>query len=959
MTGVGGLLERLPVSQVPELPRRPPSERDDAGTDVGRRQRLAGIVSVYHTATGLLLGWQRAAAAEPVEVFAGGAISGEPGPRGLTPLSLPPGALGRPYPGRRLIRKLRAVPFWTRVAGLTDGLLVDDPTLRDEDVRPTLDECLLHVWHAGFAWFALAEPVPPAEIDTVARQVALEERQAQSKAQSPEQAVAAARLQRRHRELRQGRSTGMWRVHLLAGGDSPAAAAAVAGLLCASADLSRQPYALAPTGVIGDLDKILAVDDVPDSPVLAGSQLLASLAVAPVEEVPGLRFAMRSEFDVTPETAGRGPGALSLGTVLDRTETPVGALELPRGSLNRHTFVCGATGAGKSQTVRHMLEGATAEHLPWLVVEPAKSEYRQMADRIGGPRVITIRPGDTQVPPAGFNPLRPADGFPLQTHLDLTRSLFLAAFEADEPFPQVLSGALTRCYEELGWDLALSEARVPGHHPRYPTLGDLQRTAELVVDQIGYGKEITDNVRGFIKVRLSSLRLGTTGRFFEGGHPLDLTELMRHNVVFEIEDVGDDGDKAFLMGGLLIQVTEHLRVRARRDPSPAAPGLRHLSVFEEAHRLLRRTDRTGPASHAVELFAALLAEIRAYGEGLIIAEQIPGKLVPDVIKNTAVKIMHRLPAADDREAVGATVNLTDRQSQFLVTLPPGTAAVFTDGMDQPVLVRMPDGTAREQGGLTPTAPADAVIGRRSETCGASCLSTACVLRDMRTAQRYLEDEPWLAVWAELGVLGHLTGWPTPVLRAHRIRQLLDIPPRLRECAMSHAVDEAVAARSSVLSTRTDPARFAGHVLGSMAGYLDGVFDCADEELTFLARPYRWSRLADMLDAAARMDDSGPRHPLSASWASVYGREIPGATVGLQAAAVRRWLDSDISDAGVRRNVALGMQAPAALERAVGSAFEADDWAARVETVLTENFVKCHWPTRFLVPFGAADGSLAR
>lgn len=949
MTGVGGLLERLPVSQVIELPRRQPSTRDDAGTDVGRRQRLAGIVSAYHAGTDLLLGWHREAAARPVEVFAAGGISGEPDPRGLTPLSLPPGAFGRPYPGTDLLGKLRTMAFWTRVAGLTDGLLVDDPPLRDEDVPPNLDECLLHVWHAGFAWFVLAEPVPAAEVGTIARQVAIEERQAQFKAQSPEHAVAAARLQRRHRELQQGRSTGMWRVHLLVGGDSPAAAAAVAGLLCASADLGRQPYALAPTGISGDLDKVLAVDEVPDSPVLAGSQLLASLAVVPVEEVPGLRFAMRSEFDVTPETAGRGPKSLSVGTVLDRTETPVGALELPRDSLNRHTFVCGATGAGKSQTVRHLLEGATAEHLPWLVVEPAKAEYRQMADRIGGPRVITIRPGDPQVPPAGFNPLRPADGFPLQTHLDLTRSLFLAAFEADEPFPQVLSGALTRCYEELGWDLALSEARVPGHHPRYPTLGDLQRTAELVVDQIGYGREITDNVRGFIKVRLSSLRLGTTGRFFEGGHPLDLTELMRHNVVFEIEDVGDDRDKAFLMGGLLIQLTEHLRVQTRRDPSLVALGLRHLSVFEEAHRLLRRTAQAGPASHAVELFAALLAEIRAYGEGLIIAEQIPSKLVPDVIKNTAVKIMHRLPAADDREAVGATVNLTDRQSQFLVTLRPGVAAVFADGMDQPVLVRMPDGTAREQSGRTPTAPADAVIGRRSESCGESCLSTACTLRDMRTAQRYLEDEPWLAVWAELGVLGHLTGWPTPALRARRIRQLLDMPPRLRECAMSHAVDEAVAARSSVLSSRTDPVAVAGHVLGSMAGYLDGVFACADEELAFLARPYRWSRLADILDAAAKADDSGPRHPRSAEWASVYRREIPGETVGLQAAAVRRWLDRDISDAVVRRVVTLGIRAPGAFELAVGAEFEAFDWAERIETVLAENFVKCHWPIRFLVP----------
>ena len=104
----------------------------------------------------------------------------------------------------------------------------------------------------------------------------------------------------------------------------------------------------------------------------------------------------------------------------------------------------------------------------------------------------------------------------------------------------------------------------------------------------------------------------------------------------------------------------------------------------------------------MELFAGLLAEIRAYGEGLVIAEQIPARLVPDVIKNTAVKITHRLPAADDRDAVGATMNATPRQSRYLVTLPPGQAAVFADGMDFPVLVQVKDGIGT--GGLRRPRP---------------------------------------------------------------------------------------------------------------------------------------------------------------------------------------------------------------------------------------------------------------
>ena len=294
--------------------------------------------------------------------------------------------------------------------------------------------------------------------------------------------------------------------------------------------------------------------------------------------------------------------------------------------------------------------------------------------------------------------------FPLQTHADFVRALFNASFQAEEPFPQVLSAALSRVYTEAGWDLALGEPRWAG--AAYPTLTALQRAAERVVADIGYSQRVTDDVLGFIRVRLSSLRQGTTGRFLEGGHPLDFSALLNSNVVLEIEDVGDDADKAFLMGTVLIRLAEHLRLTRSGGREPH--GLVHLTVVEEAHRLLRRPEpdaagRAGAAGHAVELFAGLLAEIRAYGEGLVIAEQIPARLVPDVIKNTAVKITHRLPAADDREAVGATMNATQSQSRYLVTLPPGQAAVFCDGMDFPVLVKIKDGTERERASPGPAA----------------------------------------------------------------------------------------------------------------------------------------------------------------------------------------------------------------------------------------------------------------
>jgi DNA helicase HerA-like ATPase len=367
----------------------------------------------------------------------------------------------------------------------------------------------------------------------------------------------------------------------------------------------------------------------PAWPFYASSRLVAALARPPSRELPGLRFVLRPGFDVTPETTNGWAGGevpVTVGAVLDWNRVPAGELAVPRSSLNRHTFVCGATGAGKSQTVRGLLEAATRAGIPWLVVEPAKAEYRLMAARLPGTEVIRIRPGELADPPAGINPLEPAPGpdgirFPLQAHADLVRALFLAAFEADEPFPQVLAAALTRCYEDAGWDLVTGEPAAPGLEPGYPSLEDLQATALRVVEDIGYGREITDNVRGFVTVRIASLRLGTTGRFLQGGHPLDFARLLDRNVVLEIEDVGDDRDKAFLMGTVLIRLAEYLRMRQRAEGA-AMPRLRHLSVFEEAHRLLRQPASAsgGAAAHAVEMFAGLLAEIRAYGEGLIIAE---------------------------------------------------------------------------------------------------------------------------------------------------------------------------------------------------------------------------------------------------------------------------------------------------------------------------------------------------
>ncbi|MFB8087916.1 ATP-binding protein [Streptomyces sp. NPDC055992] len=841
----------LPGCLLTEVPRLGQDASGPSGTDdAPRAQRFAALVSAFHAGAAagpdrgcVLLGWSRLSVSGPVEIHLGGSslIGGEvTGDRDTTLLGLPAGARGRRLPHGAVAAAMDRFPHWSAVAAIADGLLVGNgaPERAASRLRPTVEDSLLGVWQGAFAWFVLAEPVAPAALDELVADTADRRRGAQSReASSPEHALEALRLERRHQELAMASATGLWRIRLLAGGRTPEDAQRVAALLCASADLEGLPYALKPTGRASGLRTALdlCLPEPAPFPFHGSSELLAALARPPAQEVPGVRFAIRPAFDVTPESGtehpGPGAGPLRIGTVLDRNRGPAGELSLPRATLNRHTFVCGATGGGKSQTVRGILEAATREGLPWLVVEPAKAEYRAMSARLGETdEVLVIRPGDRDMLPAGLNPLEPSllptgERFPLQTHLEMVRALFLASFDPQEPFPQVLSAALTRCYEELGWDLTLGEPWTPGAEPRYPTLEDLEHTALQVVSDIGYGKEITDNVRGFIRIRLAGLRLGTTGRFLEGGHPIDFGELLRRNVVFEIEDVGDDNDKAFLMGTILIRLVEYLRMEQRATGRISSP-LRHLTVFEEAHRLLRRPQEGGTGAHSVEMFAGLLAEIRAYGEGLVIADQIPAKLIPDVIKNTAAKIVHRLPARDDREAVGATMNITEPQSEYLVTLGPGEAAVFTDGMDYPLLVRMDDGTSREDAGTVRPGDLAPMVAPRSGACGPDCASAPCTLRQLRTAQRLSEqDELHIALWAEMTVASHLLGWITPLpgeamrhgLAAHRASDR-----RLVDCAIGQAVDRAVHSRAGAVGA---PHALAEHVAGLMRAQLDGDDPC--------------------------------------------------------------------------------------------------------------------------------------
>jgi DNA helicase HerA-like ATPase len=835
----------------------------------------------------------------------------------------------------------------------------------DELKRPTLFEStLVTLMSRPFAWLVVAEPTDLLDAEVAHLRTQLNVLRQYGDA-SERSRFDAERAERRMQELDAFREAGLWNVRVLAGGATAEELRQIAPVLVGSVEMSHHPYRLrSAQGAVYALSEALAITmqdpaDGAAAPFAATAGALGALAGLPRREVPGVRVLDSGFFDVTSEANG---GELELGEILDGQDRGVGSFRVPLATLNRHAFVTGATGSGKSQTVRHLLEQLSHARIPWLAIEPAKSEYAAMAGRVDDD-VTVINPSAPDGVPLSINPLEPEPGYPVQAHIDMIRALFMAAFDAEEPFPQIMSLSLQRVYEATGWDVVTGGA-VPGSNvpPSVPTLEQLQQHAMDVIKEIGYGREVQADVEGFISLRLRSLRVGSAGRFFEGGHPADIGGLLERNIVLAIEDVANDEDKAFLMGTLIIRITEHLRMRARKEKST---DLRHVIVIEEAHRLLRDRGHGRASTHAVELLAGLLAEIRAYGEGIVVAEQIPTKLISDVVKNTALKVVHRLPAEDDRKLVGAAMNLSDEQSRHVVSLQPGSAAVFADGMDRPLRVRVPLGESREKVLPGPPPP---IRGRRSAACGAQCRTgQACTLVELREAD-VLADAPdwaWLRIWCDTVVLAFVSNRPLPGVPRALAGGWSDLPARRRECLLATLVERSVQRRAWSLRSWFDPALLTEKAADMATRLLSGLEGGGERPgASWVIPQVRWLHEVDRLFPYGQPAPNlrSPAPPMEYALFRPPGGNgasdlVHAELLGHRAKALRhhplsmemdhnralawRVILGDDENEGVQRDittVAIGIEA-AARVRHVGQTMG----AAWLEGVLS-------WPRRFVLPF---------
>lgn len=424
--------------------------------------------------------------------------------------------------------------------------------------------------------------------------------------------------------------------------------------------------------------------------LISGKEMAYQMAL-PKKSVAGIPVVSCAEFGREIVQLNENSGSeIELGNIYHmytEEQTPV---RLNVRNLTAHTFITGSTGAGKSTTVYKMLDeltrGSTEENVKFMVVEPAKGEYKNAlaANARLDVHVYGTNPKQTKL--LRINPFRFPHEIHIYEHMDRLTEIFNVCWPMYAAMPAVLKAAIENAYRKAGWDLMTSENP---YGEVYPCFEDVANEVNAYINSSEYSDDTKGDYKGSLVTRLTSLTNGINGLIFAADDLSD-EELFEQNTIVDLSRAGNPDTKALIMGILILKLQEYRMAQAKGSDAV----LRHVTVLEEAHNLLKRTSTEQSSESAnlvgksVEMLANAIAEMRTYGEGFIIADQAPGLLDASVIRNTNTKIIMRLPDEEDRKLVGKAANLNDDQIAELAKLPRGVAAVYQSEWTGPVLCKV-------------------------------------------------------------------------------------------------------------------------------------------------------------------------------------------------------------------------------------------------------------------------------
>ena len=420
---------------------------------------------------------------------------------------------------------------------------------------------------------------------------------------------------------------------------------------------------------------------------LLSSKELAMLLSLPHKSVPG--FPVVEHVSLAKEVIRNNESLMkrevSLGCIFDLgkayTENRV---KLDVKSLTQHVFVTGSTGCGKSETIYKLINETKQVGTKFLVIEPAKGEYKNV---FGDVNVFGTNP--LIMPLLRINPFSFPTGVHVLEHIDRLTEIFNVCWPMYSAMPAVLKKAMLDAYESCGWDLRLSVNRLSRGEDVYPSFLDLFLSLEKVITESAYSEEVKSNYSGALLTRVESLTNGLNGEIFSVNELSNMV-LFDENCIIDLSRVGSQETKSLIMGILIMRLSEY-RMTGANTPNSA---LKHLTVLEEAHNILKRVsteqsqEGSNMAGKSVEMITNAIAEMRTYGEGFVIVDQSPTSVDKAAIKNTNTKIGMRLPDEDDRKVSGKAAGMNDKQIDEIAKLPTGVAVVYQNDWVSPVLCKI-------------------------------------------------------------------------------------------------------------------------------------------------------------------------------------------------------------------------------------------------------------------------------
>lgn len=422
---------------------------------------------------------------------------------------------------------------------------------------------------------------------------------------------------------------------------------------------------------------------------MTSSKELALMIGLPRKSVPGILIREQATFGnkVVAERQDDERFALGCITNLDRISKDT-KVELSINSMASHTFVTGSTGCGKSNTVYLLVDSLVRAGRKFMIIEPAKGEYKNVFGHREGVKVFGTNPNIMDM--LKINPFAFPEGIHVEEHIDRLIDIFNACWPMYAAMPAVLKKSISNAYKSCGWDLVKSESLLD----IYPTFQDVIRELNTYINSSEYSSDSKGDYKGALGTRLESLTNGIVGQIFVEDLCMDQRKsneaLFNENVIVDLSRVGSMETKALIMGILVMRLNEFRMSEGLGMNLP----LRHVTVLEEAHNLLKATstsqsqEGSNVLGKSVEMISSSIAEMRTYGEGFIIADQSPSMLDRSAISNTNTKIIMALPNKDDREMAGNSTSLSEPQKTELARLKTGIAVVFQKGWEEAVLCKI-------------------------------------------------------------------------------------------------------------------------------------------------------------------------------------------------------------------------------------------------------------------------------